>query len=188
MEKNRIRSSRGDAMQELKIVQDLKKQLEWFNINKQFSTILILCIGTNKVVGDSIGPMVGESLLELLKYKPNVKIYGSMKEPLSFANTKQVLKEILIKYKQPFIITIDAALGKEEMIERIIVGRGNIKIGASLGRDASCNSHINIKAVVGKYKNDKMENFNTLINTDLKMVKKMADTITYGINQTIQII
>ena len=74
------------------------------------------------------------------------------------------------------------------MIERIIVGRGNIKIGASLGRDASCNSHINIKAVVGKYKNDKMENFNTLINTDLKMVKKMADTITYGINQTIQII
>ena len=100
MEKNRIRSSRGDAMQELKIVQDLKKQLEWFNINKQFSTILILCIGTNKVVGDSIGPMVGESLLKLLKYKQNVKIYGSMKEPLSFANTKQVLKEILIKYKQ----------------------------------------------------------------------------------------
>ena len=98
MEKNRIRSSRGDAMQKLKIVQDLKKQLEWFNINKQFSTILILCIGTNKVVGDSIGPMVGESLLKLLKYKQNVKIYGNMKEPLSFANTKQVLKEILIKY------------------------------------------------------------------------------------------
>ena len=33
-----------------------------------------------------------------------------------------------------------------------------------------------------------MENFRTLINTDLKMVKKMADTITYGINQAIQII
>lgn len=173
-------------MQNLEIVQDLKEQMSYFNINKQFSNIVILCVGTNKIAGDSIGPMVGQKLIESLKNKEHIVIYGNMRETLNFKNAKQILQQILIKYKKPFIITVDAALGKEEMIEKIVVGKGKVQIGASLGRSACCNSHISIKGIVGKYEEDKKENLKTLMNTDIKMVQKMANEITYGINQVVK--
>lgn len=66
----------------------------------------ILCIGTPKVIGDSVGPRVG-TLLEELKL-PSINIIGTMKDPVHRLNYVDKLK--LINHDVP-TICVDAAVG-----------------------------------------------------------------------------
>ena len=50
-------------MEKTKFVQDLQKNIYQYR-NQKFSDVVILCIGTNKLIGDSIGPIVGQKLKE----------------------------------------------------------------------------------------------------------------------------
>lgn len=172
-------------MEKTKFVQDLKKQLETY-MYQDFSNIVILCIGSNKMIGDCIGPMVGEKLQSILKKEKNVIIYGDMKETLNFKNAKKVIENIFEKYKNPFIITVDSALGTKETIENIIVSTGWIKIGNSLGRSICYYSHINIKGVVGENKVTKKENIKILTTVNPTLVIKLSQIITNNLNQIIK--
>lgn len=171
-------------MEETKLVNDLKNIIYKFDIEKEFSNIVILCVGTNKIVGDLFGPMVGQKLIKKIKRK-NVNIYGDSKNTLNFKNAENVLKSVFVEYRKPFIITIDAALGKENMIEKVFVSRGKIKIGNSLGRSICYNSQINIKGVVGKESNDIKENLKTLKMVEPKVIENLSNTVVYGIEKIV---
>lgn len=157
------------------IVQNLQKQLKQYKYQK-FSHIIILCIGTNKIIGDSIGPMVGQVLYKELKYD-KIIVLGNMIETINFKNAKQLIESIFKEYTKPFIITIDSALGKEDMVNQIVINKGIVKIGKSLGRSICYYSNINIKGVVGVDKKDKYENIKTLQNVDLELITKLSTTI-----------
>lgn len=161
--------------------------------NSDFTDIIILCIGTNKLAGDLVGPMVGDFLGKSIKTsKENIVIYGNMKETLNLKNVKQVLENEMKKYKKPFIITIDAALGKTELTtEQIFVGKGKIQIGSCLGKGIDFYSDLYIKGVVGKIGNSNTENIEILSNVERKVVYHLAKKITneiYKIIETINIV
>lgn len=165
--------------------------------NKQkndFTDIIVLCIGTNKVIGDSIGPMVGEylnKLLESREEKKNIVIYGNMSKTLNLKNVQQILKNEITKYENPFIITIDAALGRTELIEQIFVGKGNIQIGSCLGDGICCYSNLYLKGIVGKEGESNKENIKVLSKVEKSVVYNLAERITrevYKIIQTINVV
>ena len=56
------------------------------DLDREYSNIVILCIGTKSVTGDAIGPLVGESI----KYLENeyVKIYGNFKDTINSVTKK----------------------------------------------------------------------------------------------------
>lgn len=175
-------------MTDIKFVQDLKEKMQEYD-SKKFSHIIILCIGTNKLVGDCIGPMVGEKLnskLKKQKCNKNIIIYGNMKHTLNFKNARQVIEKIYMFYKKPFIITIDSALGTEKMIKQIVVDKGKIKIGNSLGRSICYNSNINIKGVVGENKNTLKENIQTLKIVKPELVIELSNVVANGICKSFQ--
>lgn len=172
-------------MKKTKFVQDLQKQMNSY-MYQNFSEIVILCVGSNKIIGDCIGPMVGQMLKNILKEEKNIIIYGNMKETLNFKNARQVIENVFEIYKKPFVITIDSALGTKEMLENIIISTGWMKIGNSLGRSICYYSHINIKGVVGKKKNTLRENIETLKKVNPTLVIELSETITNTLNQTIQ--
>ena len=171
-----------------KLVQDLEKKISKFNVKEQFSEIVILCVGTIKIIGDAIGPIVGQKLIEVLKVKKNKRIIvcGNIYNTLNFNNAKNILRKIDEECENPFIITIDSALGNMDMVEKIFVNDGIISLGSSLGRSISYNSHINIKCVVGENKNDAEENFETLRNVNINSIINVSNTIVYGINEVIK--
>lgn len=153
---------------------------------EKFSNIVILCVGTNKLIGDSIGPIVGQKLTRLLNDKENVKIYGNTRETLNLQNARHILEKIPYIYQAPFIITIDAALGPKEMIESIFITTGKIKIGEALGHSIGYYSNINIKGIVGEYQENLKENLDTLSEVKRKCIHKLSNQITYEVCQMVE--
>lgn len=170
-------------MEKTKFVQDLQKNIYQYR-KQSFSDIVILCIGTNKLIGDSIGPVVGQKLKKE-NIQEKVYIYGDMKETINFKNAKQVIENIFKIYEKPFIITIDSALGTQTMVSKIVVSKGIIRIGKSLGRSICYPSHITIKGVVGEYRNTIQENLYTLKTVKQEIVDELSNKMAKGINQVI---
>jgi len=174
-------------MKNAKLVQDLQKQINSY-MNQDFSHIIILCVGTNKIIGDCIGPMVGQKLQTKLKEKKNhqkIIIYGNMEETLNFKNARQVIENIYKIYEKPLMITIDSALGTEKLIKRIVVNQGWIKIGNSLERSICYYSHINVKGIVGENKSNFKENIETLKNVRPGLVIGLANDVVEGLENII---
>lgn len=164
---------------------ELEEKFKKFDVTKKFTEIIFLCVGTDKVIGDCVGPIVGSTLRKNRK-NDNIKIYGTLEETLNFKNIQEVINNKIRKYHNPFLITIDAALGEEELLGKIFVGEGKIALGDSLGRKIESPSHIYIKGVVGKYYDNPQKNIETLKKVNQDEVIKLSKQISKGINEVIQ--
>jgi len=150
-----------------------------YNAGK-YKDIIILCIGTDRSTGDCLGPLVGHKL-KLIHYR-DVFVYGTLEEPVHAKNLCSVMEEIHKKYKDPFIIAVDACLGKPERIGCISIGIGPLKPGAGVNKTLPEVGHIHIMGIVNI--SGFME-YLVLQNTRLSHVMKMADTIANGIHYNI---
>ncbi|MEW9053348.1 MAG: spore protease YyaC [Neobacillus sp.] len=140
--------------------------------------VVFVCIGTDRSTGDSLGPLVG-TLLEDKKLK-GFYVYGTLDEPIHAVNLEERLKEITIKHDHPFIIGIDACLGRLKNVGAIQVGDGPVKPGAGVNKELPAVGDIHITGIVNV--SGFMEFF-VLQNTRLNLVMKMAKTIANGIYQ-----
>ncbi len=161
-----------------KFVKKLENNIK--KLDNSFSHIILLCIGTDTLIGDAIGPIIGSNLKNL--ENEYIKVYGSIGNNLDFSNAKNTVEELYKKYNNPFIITIDAALSKEKKIGEIHISNGYIKIGNALEKSICFYSNVNIKCVVGKYnKLDKNDNISVLNNALKEDVYNMAEIVSKGI-------
>lgn len=93
--------------------------------------VILVCIGTDKHVWDSLGPMVG-SMLE--DYYEDIIIYGSLNEPVTAINVEDLKHEIDIIHSSDLVIAIDIAVtSKKELNKKVYVRRGGIKPGIGVG-------------------------------------------------------
>lgn len=161
---------------------------EQFNkINLDYSELIFLCIGTDRMTGDCFGPLVGNKIKELLDVNStNCVVYGDLENPLIYSNVDNKLKEIKEKYKKPCIIAIDAALSKENNIGKILVKRGGLKYGTAINKGRREVGHICVKAIIGKNYKKVDKNMELLQNTSLNFVIKLADTVSKGIAEILQ--
>ena len=51
-----------------------------------YDKIIFLCIGTDRVIGDSFGPMVGEKLKNLFENMSNIEIIGDLEKIICVKN------------------------------------------------------------------------------------------------------
>ncbi len=145
--------------------------------SRLYNDIVILCIGTDRSTGDCLGPLVGYKL-KLIQYS-NVYVYGTLDNPVHAKNLCEVLEQIKAKHDRPFIIAIDACLGKTDRVGRINIGKGPLKPGAGVNKSLPEVGHIHIVGVVNI--SGFME-YLILQNTRLSLVMRMADTISSGIH------
>lgn len=142
--------------------------------------IVVVCIGTDRSTGDSLGPIVGYKLKPFFSNK--IGIYGTLSEPVHAKNLNETLNMINKTYKKPFIIAIDACLGSLNHVGYISIGEGPIKPGAGVLKDLPAIGNMYVTGIVNI--SGFME-FMVLQNTRLNIVMKMADIITYGITKSI---
>ncbi|XJZ27321.1 spore protease YyaC [Bacillota bacterium Lsc_1132] len=138
--------------------------------------IVFVCIGTDRSTGDSLGPLVG-TLLEEKNLQPFF-VYGTLDDPIHAVNLEEKLKVIKEQHFHPFIIGIDACLGRFKSIGMIEIGEGPVKPGAGVNKDLPAVGHIHITGIVNV--SGFMEFF-VLQNTRLNLVLKMAKTMANGI-------
>lgn len=145
-------------------------------IDRDCSHIVILCIGTDRSTGDCLGPLVGHKLRYI--QGEYIRVYGTLNEPVHAKNLKATIKKIEERYENPFIISIDACLGKPESIGCISIGEGPIKPGAGVNKKLPEIGHMHVMGIVNI--SGFME-YMILQNTRLSLVMKMADIISAGI-------
>ncbi|ADL08971.1 spore protease YyaC [Thermosediminibacter oceani] len=140
------------------------------------SPIVFLCIGTDRSTGDSLGPLVGNMLKE--KGFSNTRVLGCLAEPVHAGNLQKVVEEIHDLYDEPYIIAVDASLGRSENIGTVKIAKGPLKPGAGVNKDLPPVGRFHITGIVnvGGF----ME-FMVLQNTRLFLVMRMAQTISEGI-------
>lgn len=153
----------------------------------EFSELIFLCIGTDRITGDSFGPLVGSKLNSLVKQEKNMKVIGDLENTVSAHNIQNIIKDIKNTYKNPFIIAIDAAITKKNNVGQIVVSGDKMNIGSGLNKQAIYIGDISIKGIVAKNLGRPQYNFKILQNTSLGLIMNMADCVAYGINNVINV-
>jgi putative sporulation protein YyaC len=166
-----------DPLSTVKLADELVMKLQKLKIARERPKIL-LCIGTDRSTGDCLGPLVGSKISE--KQQDFFIIYGTLDNPVHASNLKEVLDEINLLYREPFIIAVDACLGKHENIGCVTIGNGSLLPGASVNKELPPVGHIHITGIVNM--GGFMEYF-VLQNTRLNLVMKIADVIAGGLGQ-----
>ena len=71
------------------------KFINYLQNRESFSNIVFVCIGTKKLIGDSIGPVIGENLKKF--ENEFIHVYGTMQNNVNFINGKEIIEEIYRK-------------------------------------------------------------------------------------------
>ncbi len=142
--------------------------------------LVIICVGTDRSTGDSLGPFVGTQLSKQLIDR--LYVYGTLDEPVHAMNLQDTIDRIHTAHTSPFIIAVDACLGQVSSVGCIQIGDGPVKPGAGVNKDLPPVGDIHITGIVnvGGF----MEYF-VLQNTRLSLVIRMADIICQSIVQSI---
>ncbi|WP_096202894.1 spore protease YyaC [Bacillus sp. FJAT-45350] len=138
--------------------------------------LVIVCIGTDRSTGDSLGPLIGSKLQE--KSLTSFSVYGTLEHPVHAVNLEEQLKMIESNHHRPYIIGIDACLGRMNSVGKISIGKGPVKPGAAVKKELPEVGEMHITGIVNI--GGMMEYF-VLQNTRLHVVMKMADTIVKSI-------
>jgi putative sporulation protein YyaC len=134
--------------------------------------IVILCIGSDRSTGDSLGPLVGKLIEERNIPYP---VYGTLKEPVHALNIKKVIKKIYENHQDPFVFGIDACLGDERQIGYILIREGSFIPGNAVNRVLPSVGDYHLKAIVNSL--DPLSPIHSLNSTRLYTVLKLAEII-----------
>lgn len=140
--------------------------------------VLFLCIGSEKISGDSLGPIVGTLLRE--KYKLPYPVIGCEDMPVNGINIDKYKKYVHRFFPSHRIIAIDAALGEREDIGNIRYRDGGVRAGGALGLHNPPVGELAILGVVGEKGGEPMQ---TLLNAPFDRVVSLAERIAQAINE-----
>lgn len=136
--------------------------------------LIILCIGTDRSTGDSLGPLTGS---KLRSFNPYPHIYGTLDDPVHASNLHDKIQSIHTEYDNPYIIAVDACLGRLESVGCVSLGRGSLKPGAAVNKDLPAVGDAYVTGIVNV--SGFMEHM-VLQSTRLSLVMKMADIIAHA--------
>ncbi|RSL29806.1 spore protease YyaC [Salibacterium salarium] len=137
-----------------------------------YQDIVIVCIGTDRSTGDSLGPLIGSSLEK--KMLKRMFIYGTLKDPVHAVNLEETLQEIHVRHPNSFILAIDACLGRLKNVGNINFSKGPVIPGAAMKKKLPYVGDMHITGIVNV--SGMMEYF-VLQNTRLHLVIAMAESI-----------
>ena len=138
--------------------------------------IILLCIGSDRATGDCLGPLVGYKLTSSNEVQnEKIVVYGTLEEPVHAQNLAVTISNIYNNYKNPFVIAIDASLGRLEYIGYMTICEGSVLPGAGVKKDLPAVGDIHITGIVNC---SNVIQVAVLQNTRLSVVMKMADIIS----------
>lgn len=163
-----------DLISEIKINFQDKHAIKLLSENlseKLEDNTVIVCIGTDRCIGDTLGPLVGTFLA-----KSNFKypFYGTLKNPIHAVNLKEEIRKINNLHKDPSIIAIDACLGEEKYIGSIQIRHSPIFPGKGVGKNLPSVGDISVVGIVDKFT---IDDFFQIRNIRLNLVMEMAEVI-----------
>lgn len=147
-----------------------------------YSDLVIMCIGTDRSTGDSLGPIIGHKLQNSFISYNNVHIFGTLDSPVHAVNLQHNIDLISSKFNNPFVIAIDACLGSPDKVGFINISKGPLYPGSGVNKDLPSVGDISILGIVNIA--GFME-YTVLQSTRLNLVMKLADIIASSFSSSI---
>lgn len=145
-------------------------------IKRHVTNPVYMCIGTDKVFSDSLGPKVGSLLNENME-KPCF-VYGLRKQNITAENLVYCHQFIKQMHPNSQIVVVDAAVGTREQIGKIQISHGGIIPGAATNKNLPSVGDVSIVGIVA----DKgMADFYTLNSEKERLVNQVAQCIAKSI-------
>lgn len=138
---------------------------------------VIVCIGSDLSVGDSLGPVTGTKLKEKLKGL-NVYVYGTLAKPITAHEVKYTSQFIKNTHPDSTVIAIDAAVGTAGDIGLIKLANRALKPGSGANKRLAKVGDVSVMGIVAE---KSLFNYSLFSSTRLNMVYKMAEIISEGI-------
>jgi putative sporulation protein YyaC len=140
-----------------------------------YTEIVIVCIGTNRYSGDSLGPLVGSRLIERFEGHRLVHIYGTLDKPIHALNIHKTIDHIATKHRMPYVIAVDACLGQLYKIGTLQLVEQPLEPGISLNKQLPPIGEIHLKGIIN---NHGPLNHKVLEHTSLTFIYEMATVIS----------
>jgi putative sporulation protein YyaC len=107
---------------------------------------VLLCLGSDRSTGDSLGPLTGTKVNRLALH--NISVYGTLANPVHAHNLQNTLQSIKNQYEDPFVIALDATLGNRSSVGTLTLSTGPIHPGSALKRRLPPVGDIHLTGVV----------------------------------------
>ena len=153
----------------------------------RWSELVFLCIGSDRVTGDCLGPYIGHQLLEHLNTDTHgVYVYGTLKSPVHALNLSRISRQIKILHPEGLVIAVDASLGQKKHLGYVTIADGALYPGAGVQKDLPPVGDIHITGIVNtagimEQLTLQTTRLSTVVYDSLSTVISLADTITQGI-------
>lgn len=164
---NKIRSHYKDNLAYYEIAYFLKNYINEDSI--------IVCIGTDRCIGDCLGPLVG-TMLESKNFP--LKVFGTISHPIHALNIDTKLEEIKQDYPSCNIIGIDACLGDNKSIGEIQARDYPIHPGKGVGKFLP---DVGTASIIGIVDSSDINELFTNRNIRLDLIIKMSKVITHSL-------
>lgn len=136
---------------------------------------IIVCIGTDRAIGDALGPLVG-TMLKNSDFK--YPVYGTLDSPIHALNIYESIEEIKERHPKGELLAIDACLGSKNSIGNIQVRKGPILPGKGVGKKLPEVGSHSIVGIVDKIDENNRFSFN---NVRLSFVLELAETVALSL-------
>lgn len=136
---------------------------------------VIVCVGSDLVLGDSLGPLIGT----MLKDK-GVKsyVYGTLNFPITAKEVTYADNYLKLTHPDCFHIAVDAAVGSEDDVGLIKAFNRGLKPGLGVDKRLGMIGDCSIIGIVAGKSSGNYSLFNL---TRLNLIYKMAEKIAAGI-------
>ena len=149
------------------------------SLSAQEAPPVILCIGSDLAVGDSLGPLAG-TLLCGMPFEGF--IYGTLRTPVTAKEVRYLEGFLRKTHPKSKIVAIDAAVGDENDVGLIKVIDAPLRPGAGANKRLGKVGDVSILGIVAR----KSPFAYSLLNlTRLNMVYAMAHTIACAVADTV---
>lgn len=158
---------------------DVTEAIETLLPNKiKKEDILFFCIGSTRVLGDTLAPIIGTRLSKM-----GFNVMGTLEEPINARNLHKALEGV---DTDKFIIAIDAGFAPYsdpiENVGSVIIRNKPIQPGSGVERNLPDIGDISIIGLVEKGLYNSGDNLEILKHTDLAIVMSIADKIVEGVS------
>lgn len=138
--------------------------------------IVLLCVGTDRSIGDALGPLVGTYVAQT--EPTDFVVLGTLENPVHAGNLVETVEWVERTFRRPLVVAVDACLGRSESIGMLTVAGGSLLPGAGVNKTLPAVGDVHLTGVVnvGGF----MEYF-VLQNTRLSLVMAMAKVAAAGV-------
>lgn len=141
-------------------------------------TPVVLCIGSDLSVGDSLGPVTGTKLKQKLAGL-NCFVYGTLSKPITAHEVKYMNEFLKLTHPGSPVIAVDAAVGLAGDIGLIKIARRGLKPGSGANKKLAKVGDVSVMGIIAE---QSVFNYSLFSATRLNVIYRMSEIISEGIS------